>query len=142
MEYLEKVKIEELLKKYCRFLPVPIVFGKVQEWKDGKHVDTDKDNVINAVAPLWNRTPSEITEEEYKEFYRELYPTSQEPLFSIHLNIDYPFSLTGILYFPKITANVQANKSHIQLYCNQVFVTDQVEGDPMSAPPDKLCFLH
>ncbi|MFI3303286.1 MAG: molecular chaperone HtpG [Rikenellaceae bacterium] len=128
VEYAEKSKIEELLKKYCRFLPIPISFGKVQEWKDGKYVDTDKDNVINAVAPLWTTMPSEITEEKYKEFYKELYPASEEPLFSIHLNIDYPFNLTGILYFPKIQNKFEVQKNRVQLYCNQVYVTDQVEG--------------
>ncbi len=137
-EYGERSKIEELLKKYCRFLPVPISFGKVQEWKDGKYVDTDKDNVINAVAPLWVTKPSEITEEKYKEFYRELYPMSEEPLFSIHLNIDYPFNLTGILYFPKISNKFEVQKNKIQLYCNQVYVTDQVEG----IVPEYLTLLH
>ncbi|MFI3268915.1 MAG: molecular chaperone HtpG [Rikenellaceae bacterium] len=137
-EYGERSKIEELLKKYCRFLPVPISLGKVQEWKDGKYVDTDKDNVINAVAPLWVTKPSEITEENYKEFYRELYPMSEEPLFSIHLNIDYPFNLTGILYFPKISNKFEVQKNKIQLYCNQVYVTDQVEG----IVPEYLTLLH
>ncbi|MFI3306761.1 MAG: molecular chaperone HtpG [Rikenellaceae bacterium] len=138
IEYAERAKIEELLKKYCRFLPVPISFGKVQEWKDGKYVDTDKDNVINAVAPLWTTKPSEITEEGYKEFYRELYPASEEPLFSIHLNIDYPFNLTGILYFPKIQNKFEVQKNRVQLYCNQVYVTDQVEG----IVPEYLTLLH
>ncbi len=138
MEYAERAKIEELLKKYCRFLPVPISFGKVQEWKDGKYVDTQNDNVINAVAPLWVTKPSEITEEKYKEFYRELYPMSEEPLFSIHLNIDYPFNLTGILYFPKISNKFEVQKNKIQLYCNQVYVTDQVEG----IVPEYLTLLH
>ncbi len=137
-EYAEPAKIEELLKKYCRFLPVQIVFGKVKEWKDGKYVDTDKDNVINNIAPLWTRTPSEITEAQYKEFYSELYPMSDEPLFSIHLNIDYPFHLTGILYFPKIHNNFEIQKNKIQLYCNQVYVTDQVEG----IVPEYLTLLH
>ena len=137
-EYAEPTKIEELLKKYCRFLPVPIVFGKIKEWKDGKYVDTDKDNVINNIAPLWTRTPSEITEAEYKEFYSELYPMSDEPLFSIHLNIDYPFNLTGILYFPKIHNNFEIQKNKIQLYSNQVYVTDQVEG----IVPEYLTLLH
>ncbi len=137
-EYAEPAKIEELLKKYCRFLPVPVIFGKVKEWKDGKYVDTDKDNVINNIEPLWARNPSEITEAEYKEFYSELYPMSEEPLFSIHLNIDYPFNLTGILYFPKIRNNFEIQKNKIQLYCNQVYVTDQVEG----IVPEYLTLLH
>ncbi len=137
-EYADRAKIEELLKKYCRFLPVPIACGKVQEWKDGKHVDTDKDNIINAVAPLWTTMPSEISEEQYKEFYRELYPMSEEPLFSIHLNIDYPFSLTGILYFPKISNKFEVQKNRVQLYSNQVYVTDQVEG----IVPEYLTLLH
>ena len=137
-EYAEAAKIEELLRKYCRFLPVPIAFGKVKEWKDGKYVDTDKDNIINNVDPLWTRKPTEITEEQYKEFYRELYPMSDDPLFSIHLNIDYPFHLTGILYFPKIHNNFEIQKNRIQLYSNQVFVTDQVEG----IVPEYLTLLH
>ncbi len=131
-EYAEPSKIEGLLKKYCRFLPVPIIFGKVKEWKDGKYVDTEKDNVMNNIEPLWTKMPSDITEAQYKEFYSELYPMSEEPLFSIHLNIDYPFHLTGILYFPKI------QKNKIQLYCNQVYVTDQVEG----IVPEYLTLLH
>lgn len=138
LEYAEVSRIEELLKKYCRFLPVPIAFGKVKEWKDGKYVDTDKDNIINNVDPLWTRKPTEITEEQYKEFYRELYPMSDDPLFSIHLNIDYPFHLTGILYFPKIHNNFEIQKNRIQLYSNQVFVTDQVEG----IVPEYLTLLH
>ena len=137
-EYAEESKVSELLKKYCRFLPVPIAFGKVKEWKDGKYVDTDKDNIINDVDPLWTRKPSEITEEQYKEFYRELYPMSDDPLFYIHLNIDYPFHLTGILYFPKIRNNFEIQKNKIQLYCNQVYVTDQVEG----IVPEYLTLLH
>ena len=137
-EYAESATIEGLLKKYCRFLPVPIVFGKVKEWKDGKYQDTEKDNVINNIEPLWTRMPSEITEEQYKEFYSELYPMSEEPLFSIHLNIDYPFNLTGILYFPKIHNNFEIQKNKIQLYCNQVYVTDQVEG----IVPEYLTLLH
>ena len=137
-EYAEESKVTELLKKYCRFLPVPIAFGKVKEWKDGKYVDTEKDNIINDVDPLWTRKPSEITEEQYKEFYRELYPLSDEPLFSIHLNIDYPFHLTGILYFPKIHNNFDIQRNKIQLYCNQVYVTDQVEG----IVPEYLTLLH
>ncbi len=138
IEYGEQSKIEGLLRKYCRFLPIPIVFGKVKEWKDGKYVDTDKDNVINNIAPLWTEKPTEITEEQYKNFYRELYPVSEEPLFSIHLNIDYPFHLTGILYFPKIRNNFEIQKNKIQLYCNQVYVTDQVEG----IVPEYLTLLH
>ena len=138
LEYAEQAKIDELLKKYCRFLPVPIVSGKVKERKDGKYVDTDKDNVINSVEPLWTRKPTEITEEQYKEFYRELYPMSDDPLFYIHLNIDYPFHLTGILYFPKIRNNFEIQKNKIQLYSNQVFVTDQVEG----IVPEYLTLLH
>ena len=137
-EYAEPTTIEGLLKKYCRFLPVPIVFGKVKEWKDGKYVDTEKENVINHIEPLWTMKPSEITEAQYKEFYSELYPMSEEPLFSIHLNIDYPFHLTGILYFPKIRNNFEIQKNKIQLYCNQVYVTDQVEG----IVPEYLTLLH
>ena len=137
-EYAEPAAIEGLLKKYCRFLPVEIVFGKVKEWKDGKYQDTEKDNVINNIEPLWTRMPSEITEEQYKNFYSELYPMSDEPLFSIHLNIDYPFNLTGILYFPKIRNNFEIQKNKIQLYCNQVYVTDQVEG----IVPEYLTLLH
>ena len=137
-EYGESQKVEELLRKYCHFLPVPIAFGKVKEWKDGKYVDTDKDNVINNVEPLWTRKPTEITEEQYKAFYSELYPMSDEPLFNIHMNIDYPFNLTGILYFPKINNNIELQKNKIQLYCNQVFVTDQVEG----IVPEYLTLLH
>ncbi len=137
-EYCEEQKVEELLKKYCHFLPVPIAFGKVKEWKDGKYVDTEKDNIINNVEPLWTRKPSDITEQQYKEFYSELYPMSDEPLFYIHMNIDYPFNLTGILYFPKINNNFEIQKNKIQLYCNQVFVTDQVEG----IVPEYLTLLH
>ena len=137
-EYGQREKIEELLKKYCHFLPVPIVCGKVKEWKDGKYVDTEKDNVINDTTPLWTQKPTEITEEQYKKFYSELYPMSDEPLFYIHMNIDYPFNLTGILYFPKINNNFEIQKNKIQLYCNQVFVTDQVEG----IVPEYLTLLH
>ena len=137
-EYCEESKVQELLKKYCHFLPVEIAFGKVKEWKDGKYIDTDKDNIINDTNPLWTRKPSEITEEQYKAFYSELYPTSDEPLFYIHMNIDYPFNLTGILYFPKINNNFEIQKNKIQLYCNQVFVTDQVEG----IVPEYLTLLH
>lgn len=138
LEYAETTKVDELLKKYCRFLPVPIAFGKVKEWKDGKYVDTDKDNIINDTEPLWTRKPTDITEEQYKEFYRELYPLSDDPLFYIHLNIDYPFNLTGILYFPKIHNNFEIQKNKIQLYSNQVYVTDQVEG----IVPEYLTLLH
>ncbi len=138
LEYGEASKVEELLKKYCRFLPIPVAFGMVQEWKDGAYVDTDKVNVINNIEPLWTRKPNEITEEQYKEFYRELYPMGDDPLFSIHLNIDYPFNLTGILYFPKISNKFEVQKNKIQLYCNQVYVTDQVEG----IVPEYLTLLH
>ena len=137
-EYLEKTKIEELLNKYCKFMPVPVVFGKKQEWKDGKMQDTDKDNVINDMEPLWTKTPSTLKDEDYKEFYRKLYPMQDEPLFWIHLNVDYPFNLTGILYFPRIKSNIDLQRNKIQLYCNQVFVTDQVEG----IVPDFLTLLH
>ena len=138
LEYVEESKVSELLNKYCRFLPVPVAFGKVKEWKDGKYVDTDKDNVVNDTEPLWTRKPSDITEEQYKEFYRKLYPAGEEPLFHIHLNIDYPFNLTGILYFPKIHNNFEIQKNRIQLYSNQVFVTDQVDG----IVPEYLTLLH
>ena len=138
LEYAEDSKVEELLRKYCRFLPVPIAFGKVKEWKDGKYVDTEKDNIINDTDPLWTRKPSDITPEQYKEFYHELYPTGEDPLFYIHLNIDYPFHLTGILYFPKIRNNFEIQKNKIQLYSNQVYVTDQVEG----IVPEYLTLLH
>ena len=137
-EYAEQSKISELLNKYCRFLPVPIIFGKVKEWKDGKYVDTEKDNQINDTEPLWTRKPADITEEQYKAFYQALYPMSEEPLFSIHLNIDYPFHLTGILYFPRIHNNFEIQKNKIQLYCNQVFVTDEVQG----IVPEYLTLLH
>ena len=137
-EYLEKTKIEELLNKYCKFMPVPVVFGKKQEWKDGKMQDTDKDNVINDMEPLWTKTPSTLKDEDYKEFYRKLYPMQDEPLFWIHLNVDYPFNLTGILYFPRIKSNIDLQRNKIQLYCNQVCVTDQVEG----IVPDFLTLLH
>ena len=137
-EYAAKGKIEQLLNKYCKFMPFPVVFGKEQEWKDGKYVDTDKDNIINNIAPLWTVKPTEITAEQYKEFYHELYPIGEEPLFSIHLNIDYPFHLTGILYFPKIHNNFEIQKNKIQLYSNQVFVTDSVEG----IVPEFLTLLH
>ena len=127
-EFLEEPKIESLLKKYCRFLPIPVIFGKEQEWKDGKYVDTDRDKIINDTAPAWTKKPTELTDEDYKSFYSELYPASDEPLFWIHLNVDYPFKLTGILYFPKIKSNFDLNRNKIQLYSNQVFVTDSVEG--------------
>ncbi len=137
-EYAEESKVSELLNKYCRFLPVPIIFGKVKEWKDGKYIDTEKDNQINDTEPLWTRKPADITEEQYKSFYQALYPMSEEPLFSIHLNIDYPFHLTGILYFPRIHNNFEIQKNKIQLYCNQVFVTDEVQG----IVPEYLTLLH
>lgn len=127
-QFLEQARIDELLKKYCRFLPVPVISGKEQEWKDGKMVDTDKDRIINATEPLWTKKPSELTDEDYKRFYHELMPGNEDPMFWIHLNVDYPFNLTGILYFPKIKNNFDVRKNRIQLYCNQVYVTDQVEG--------------
>lgn len=127
-EFLEQQRIDTLLKKYCRFLPVPVISGKEQEWKDGKYVDTDKDKVINATEPLWTRKPSELTDEDYLKFYHELRPGEEDPMFWIHLNVDYPFTLTGILYFPKIKNNIDIQHNRIQLYCNQVYVTDQVEG--------------
>ena len=137
-EFLEETRISELLKKYCRFLPVPVAFGKKKEWKDGKQVETAEDNVINDTTPLWTRKPNELKDEDYKKFYRELYPMADEPLFWIHLNVDYPFHLTGILYFPKVKSNIELNKNKIQLYCNQVYVTDSVEG----IVPDFLTLLH
>ena len=137
-EYLEKQQIEQLLQKYCKFMPVTITFGKETEWKDGKQVDTDKDHVINNVEPLWTKAPSTLNDEDYKNFYRTLYPMHDEPLFWIHLNVDYPFNLTGILYFPRIKSNIEIQRNKIQLYCNQVFVTDQVEG----IVPDFLTLLH
>lgn len=127
-EFLEQARIDTLLKKYCRFLPVPVISGKEQEWKDGKYVDTDKDRVINATEPLWTKKPSELTDEDYLKFYHELRPGEEDPMFWIHLNVDYPFTLTGILYFPKIKNNIDIQRNRIQLYCNQVYVTDQVEG--------------
>lgn len=127
-EYLEQERIDALLRKYCRFLPVPVISGKVKEYKDGKYVDTDKDNVVNSTEPLWTRKPADLTDEDYLKFYRELMPGQEDPMFWIHLNVDYPFTLTGILYFPKIKNNMELQKNRIQLYCNQVFVTDQVEG--------------
>ena len=137
-EFLEKQKIQDLLNKYCKFMAVPVSFGKKQEWKDGKMQDTEEDNIINNVEPLWTKTPSTLKDEDYKEFYRTLYPMQDEPLFWIHLNVDYPFNLTGILYFPRIQSNIDLQKNKIQLYCNQVFVTDQVEG----IVPEFLTLLH
>ena len=137
-EFLEKGKIEELLNKYCKFLPVPIAFGKKTEWKDGKQVDTEEDHIINNVEPLWTKTPSTLKDEDYKSFYHTLYPMQDEPLFWIHLNVDYPFHLTGILYFPRIQSNIELQRNKVQLYCNQVFVTDQVEG----IMPEFLTLLH
>jgi len=137
-EFSEEPRINELLKKYCRFLPVEIAFGKVKEWKDGKEIETDKDNIINDTKPLWTRKPSELKDEDYKKFYRDLYPMADEQMFYIHLNVDYPFNLTGILYFPKIKTNIEIQKNKIQLYCNQVYVTDSVEG----IVPDFLTLLH
>ncbi len=137
-EFLGESRISSLLKKYCRFLPVPIAFGKKKEWKDGKQVETAEDNIINDTTPLWTRKPSELKDEDYKKFYSELYPMSDEPLFWIHLNVDYPFNLTGILYFPKVKSNIELTKNKIQLYVNQVFVTDEVEG----IVPDFLTLLH
>ena len=137
-EFLDKIKIQELLNKYCKFMPVPVAFGKKSEWKDGKQVDTDEDNIINNVEPLWTKTPSTLKDEDYKAFYRTLYPMQDEPLFWIHLNVDYPFNLTGILYFPRIKSNLELQRNKIQLYCNQVFVTDQVEG----IVPEFLTLLH
>ena len=137
-EFLEKARIESLLNKYCKFLAVPVAFGKKTEWKDGKQVETAEDNIINDVEPLWTATPSQLKDEDYKTFYRTLYPMHDEPLFWIHLNVDYPFHLTGILYFPRIKSNIELQRNKIQLYCNQVFVTDQVEG----IVPDFLTLLH
>ncbi|MDH6354631.1 molecular chaperone HtpG [Dysgonomonas sp. PH5-45] len=136
--FLETDEVDRLLKKYCRFLPIPIVFGKKTEWKDGKSVETDEDNIINDTNPLWTRKPNELKDEDYKEFYQELYPFTDEPMFWIHLNVDYPFKLTGILYFPKVKANVDLHKNKIQLYCNQVYVTDSVEG----IVPEFLTLMH
>ncbi|WP_417097167.1 molecular chaperone HtpG [Leyella stercorea] len=137
-EFLEKQKIEELLNKYCKFMAVPVAFGKKTEWKDGKQKETDEDNIINNVEPLWTKAPSTLKDEDYKSFYRTLYPMQDEPLFWIHLNVDYPFNLTGILYFPRIKSNIELQRNKIQLYCNQVFVTDQVEG----IVPEFLTLLH
>ena len=137
-EYAQKARISALLNKYCKFMPVPVIFGKEQEWKDGKYVDTDKDNVINKVEPLWTRKPADLKDEDYQEFYKALYPTADEPLFHIHLNVDYPFNLTGILYFPKIKNQMEVSRNKIQLYCNQMFVTDSVEN----IVPEFLTLLH
>ena len=137
-DYGTKGKISQLLGKYCKFMPVPIVFGKEQEWKDGKYVDTDKDHIVNGIEPLWARKPSELKDEDYKKFYKDLYPMKEEPLFHIHLNVDYPFNLTGILYFPKIKERMAIEKNNIQLYCNQMFVTDHVDN----IVPDFLTLLH
>ena len=137
-DFLNKEKLSGLLTKYCRFLPIPIAFGKKQEWKDGKYVDTEEDNIINETTPAWVRKPSELKDEDYKKFYQDLYPMSEEPLFWIHLNVDYPFHLTGILYFPRIKSNIDLHRNKIQLYCNQVFVTDSVEG----IVPEFLTLLH
>ena len=137
-EFAEKGRIQSLLEKYCKFMPVPVIFGKEQEWKDGKYVDTDKDNVINRTEPLWTRKPADLKEEDYLNFYRALYPMHEDPLFYIHLNVDYPFNLTGILYFPKIKDRMELTRNKIQLYCNQMFVTDSVEN----IVPDFLTLLH
>ena len=137
-EFLEESRVSALLKKYCSFLAVPVAFGKKKEWKDGKQEETAEDDIINDTTPLWTRKPSELSDEDYKKFYRDLYPMSDEPLFWIHLNVDYPFHLTGILYFPKVKSNIELNKNKIQLYCNQVYVTDSVEG----IVPDFLTLLH
>ena len=137
-EFLEKGRIQGLLNKYCKFMPVPIAFGKKTEWKDGKQVETTEDNIINDMEPLWTKAPSSLKDEDYKKFYHELYPMQDDPLFWIHLNVDYPFNLTGILYFPRIKSNIDLQRNKIQLYCNQVFVTDQVEG----IVPDFLTLLH
>ncbi|MBR0334136.1 MAG: molecular chaperone HtpG [Bacteroidales bacterium] len=137
-EYLQEEKIAALLQKYCKFLPVPIVFGKKKEWKDGKEVSTDEDNQINDIQPAWTRKPSDLQEEDYNKFYKDLYPFSDDPLFHIHLNVDYPFTLTGILYFPKVKSSIDLQKNKIQLYCNQVFVTDSIEG----IVPPFLTLLH
>ena len=137
-EFLEESRISTLLSKYCRFLPIPVAFGKKKEWKEGKQVETEEDNVINDTAPLWMKKPQDLKDDDYKKFYRELYPMSDEPLFWIHLNVDYPFNLTGVLYFPKIKSNLDLQKNKIQLYCNQVYVTDSVEG----IVPDFLTLLH
>jgi len=136
--FTEETKINELLRKYCKFMPIPIVFGRKKEWKDGKQVETEEDNQINDIKPAWTRKPTDLTDDDYKKFYKDLYPFSEDPLFNIHLNVDYPFNLTGILYFPKIKNSVEIQKNKIQLYCNQVYVTDSVEG----IVPDFLTLLH
>ena len=137
-EFLDENRISTLLKKYCSFLPVPVAFGKKKEWKDGKQTETDEDNIINSTLPLWTQKPGDLKDEDYRKFYRDLYPMADEPLFWIHLNVDYPFHLTGVLYFPKVKSNIELNKNKIQLYCNQVYVTDSVEG----IVPDFLTLLH
>jgi len=137
-QFTQKAEITKLLNKYCKFLPVEIVFGKETEWKDGKNVDTDKDHIVNDTNPLWTRKPADLKDEDYSKFYRDLYPMSEDPLFNIHLNVDYPFNLTGVLYFPKIKNNIEIQKNKIQLYCNQVYVTDSVEG----IVPEFLTLLH
>lgn len=137
-EYASRSKIQDLLHKYCKFMPVPVIFGKEQEWKDGKYVDTDKDNVINNIEPIWTKAPADLKEEDYMKFYRDLYPTEEDPMFYIHLNVDYPFNLTGVLYFPKIKERMAIDKHKIQLYCNQMFVTDHVDN----IVPDFLTLLH
>jgi molecular chaperone HtpG len=137
-EYASRVKIQDLLHKYCKFMPVPVIFGKEQEWKDGKYVDTDKDNIINSIEPIWTKAPADLKEEDYMKFYRDLYPTEEDPMFYIHLNVDYPFNLTGVLYFPKIKERMAIDKHKIQLYCNQMFVTDHVDN----IVPDFLTLLH
>ena len=137
-EFLEESRLQGLLTKYCHFLAVPVAFGKKKEWKDGKQVETDEDNLINDTCPIWTKKPSDLKEEDYKKFYRDLYPMADEPLFWIHLNVDYPFNLTGVLYFPKIKSNIDLQRNKIQLYCNQVYVTDSVEG----IVPDFLTLLH
>ncbi|WP_347838571.1 molecular chaperone HtpG [uncultured Draconibacterium sp.] len=136
--FLDDAKVSEILDKYCKFLPVPVIYGKKKDWKDGQQVETDEDNQVNDVAPAWTKTPADLKDEDYKDFYRKLYPMGDEPLFNIHLNVDYPFNLTGILYFPKIKNNFEVQKNKIQLYCNQVFVTDSVEG----IVPEFLTLLH
>ncbi len=137
-DFLEENRVKELLNKYCKFLAIPVAFGKVKEWKDGKEVETDKDNIINNTQPAWTRKPADLTDEDYKKFYKELYPFSEDPLFYIHLNVDYPFNLTGVLYFPKIKSNFEIQKNKIQLYYNQVYVTDSVEG----IVPEFLTLMH
>ena len=137
-EFLEESRLQSLLTKYCHFLAVPVAFGKKKEWKDGKQVETEEDNLINDTCPIWTKKPSDLKEEDYKKFYRDLYPMADEPLFWIHLNVDYPFNLTGVLYFPKIKSNIDLQRNKIQLYCNQVYVTDSVEG----IVPDFLTLLH